>query len=112
MEIRDQDGKVTQKIASEAPYKVWSNSTVIILKNMLYSANKWGTGINAWSNEVSSAGKTGSAETGSGLNALFAGYFPADNPEYVIVVVVEGGRRGGIDAAPIFREIMEKIIAQ
>jgi cell division protein FtsI/penicillin-binding protein 2 len=110
MEIRNQDGGIVQEVSSIAPNKIWSDSTVFSLKEMLYAVNSWGTGINAWSNEMPSAGKTGSAETGSGLNALFAGYFPADDPEYVIVVVVENGRSGGIDAAPIFREIMEKIV--
>ena len=112
MDIRGEDGRAVQETALVAPYKIWSDSTVSYLKDMLYAVNRWGTGINAWSDKVPSAGKTGTAETGSGLNALFAGYFPANNPEYAIVVVVEGGRGSGIDAAPIFREIMEKIITQ
>lgn len=112
MEIQDKDGRPMEKITSVPPYKVWSDTTVSSLQDMLYAVNRWGTGINAWSSEVPSAGKTASAETGSGLNALFTGYFPLDNPEYVVVVVVEGGRSGGADAAPIFREIVEKIIMQ
>jgi len=112
MEIQDEMGRAVQEIDSVFPYKIWSDTTVSVLKDMLYAAGSWGTGINAWSNEVPSAGKTGTAERGRGLNALFSGYFPLDNPEYVIVVVAEGGRGGGIDAAPIFREIKEKITMQ
>lgn len=109
IEIQDKDGRTVKKTNSIPPYKIWSDSTVSALKDMLYAVNRWGTGINAWSSEVPSAGKTASAETGSGLNALFSGYFPLDEPKYVIVVVVEGGRSGGSDAAPIFKEIAEKI---
>jgi len=66
------------------------------------------------------AGKTGTAkihENGSyDLNrhrASFVGYFPADNPQYSCIVVIhdprQGSYYGGTIAAPVFRELAEKI---
>jgi cell division protein FtsI/penicillin-binding protein 2 len=41
--------------------------------------------------------------------AWFAGYAPADDPEMVVVVLVEHGGMGGRVAAPIAREIFREI---
>lgn len=59
---------------------------------------------------VISAGKTGTAQTPgatSDPHAWFAGYAPADNPEIVVVVIVEHGGEGSKVAAPIFRKIID-----
>lgn len=66
------------------------------------------------------AGKTGTAkihEAGSydfhRHRASFVGYFPADNPQYSCIVVIHdprsGNYYGGTIAAPVFRELAEKI---
>ncbi len=57
------------------------------------------------------AGKTGTAEMGEGRSptAWFACYAPADDPQYVIVVMVEHGGHGGMVAAPVARRILEHI---
>ncbi len=55
------------------------------------------------------AGKTGTAETAPGQppHAWFACYAPADQPELVVVVVVEHGGQGSAVAAPLARQILE-----
>lgn len=68
------------------------------------------------------AGKTGTAHVASGnikyhhgvYQASFAGYFPADNPEYSMIVVIKtkphaAMHYGGQLAAPVFREVAAKI---
>jgi penicillin-binding protein 2 len=62
------------------------------------------------------AGKTGTAETprltpaGRPVNnAWFAGYFPADHPRWVVVVVIEGTGTGGALAAPVAAEIAKAL---
>ncbi len=68
------------------------------------------------------AGKTGTAliaNKGSYVNkiynASFVGYFPADNPKYSCIVIVnnpsEGKIYGGVVAAPVFREIADRVFA-
>ncbi|MBN1622270.1 MAG: penicillin-binding protein 2 [Endomicrobiales bacterium] len=55
------------------------------------------------------AGKTGTAENPHGEDhAWFSAYAPADNPELVLVVIVENGGSGGSVAAPIARKIFKE----
>ncbi len=56
------------------------------------------------------AGKTGTAQVfGKDDFAWFACYAPADNPQYVVVVLVEQGGHGGSTAAPAARRILSHI---
>lgn len=56
------------------------------------------------------AGKTGTAERqGFQDTSWFAALTPADDPEYAIVVMVEQGGFGSQTAAPIARDIIERI---
>jgi len=70
------------------------------------------------------AGKTGTAHVAGGdikyydgvYQASFAGYFPADKPEYTCVVVIKtkphaAMHYGGQLAAPVFKEIANKLYA-
>jgi penicillin-binding protein 2 len=57
------------------------------------------------------AGKTGTAQVaGKGSTSLFAAYFPADAPEYVVVALVEEGGHGARVAAPIVRQVIEHML--
>ncbi|HEX5615931.1 MAG TPA: penicillin-binding protein 2 [Acidimicrobiia bacterium] len=59
---------------------------------------------------VSVAGKTGTAQVpGKGDTSLFAGFFPVEAPQYVVVAIVEEGGFGSTIAAPIVRRIIEGI---
>jgi len=60
------------------------------------------------------AGKTGTAENGEGqpFTYWFTGFAPAENPELVVTVVVEGDDQsssGNMSAAPIGRRILESV---
>jgi penicillin-binding protein 2 len=60
---------------------------------------------------LSAAGKTGTAEAGAGRadHAWFAGYLPADNPEFVVVVALEHGGSGARAAGPVARELFRML---
>lgn len=75
-----------------------------------------GTGKGASISSAVVAGKTGTAQwlTSEKRNlAWFAGYVPADNPQFAFAVLYEGSKgenvSGGGKAAPIVREILEKV---
>ncbi len=84
-----------------------------------------GTGRNVFKDfPFSVAGKTGTAHVASGdikyhdgvYHASFAGYFPADQPEYSCIVMVKTkphavNHYGGQLAAPVFKEIATKLYA-
>jgi len=46
---------------------------------------------------------------GKSPTAWFACYAPADEPQYVIAVMVENGGHGGMVAAPVARRILEHL---
>ena len=59
--------------------------------------------------EIPVAGKTGTAEAGVEdlPHSWFAGYFPADDPQVALVVMVENAGEGSTVAAPMFRQVVE-----
>ncbi len=59
---------------------------------------------------VAVAGKTGTAEPAdpeAQPHSWFAGYFPADDPQVALAVVVENAGEGSTVAAPMFRQFVE-----
>lgn len=59
---------------------------------------------------VNIAGKTGTAQVGNKQDtALFVGYAPADNPKYVVAVIIEEAGHGGSVSAPAAREIFSAL---
>lgn len=59
---------------------------------------------------IESGGKTGTAETASGLtHASFIGFAPYENPRLAVAVILEeDGTLGGTSAAPIARDVLQK----
>jgi len=58
--------------------------------------------------DIRIAGKTGTAQAGSGGDhAWFVGFAPAENPKIAFAVIVEHGGHGGETAGPIAREIVK-----
>lgn len=91
------------------------------VKQMLEGVVEYGSGMVVKTPGVRIAGKTGTSrkhvngkyEEGS-YNASFVGFFPADKPEIVCLVMMENPRAGGYygatASAPIFKAIADRII--
>jgi penicillin-binding protein 2 len=94
---------------------VFSANTAAKLKEMMIYAVENGTGYSARPSIGGAGGKTGTAETGwivnnkSVLQGWFAGFYPADNPEYVITVLAEDTEGTGGKASPVFKQICEDL---
>lgn len=75
-----------------------------------------GTGQTAKLPDVMIAGKTATSQTGNIkaseeiLNTWFAGYLPAEAPRWAIVVLVEEGKSGAENCAPVFKDISRGIL--
>ena len=88
--------------------KVLSDKTVLNLKNMLSAVGE------SYSLE-NSAGKTGTAQSGiytdekETLRTWLAGYYPSENPRYIIVIMNENGSSGTADCVPVFRSLVKGI---
>jgi peptidoglycan glycosyltransferase len=92
-----------------------SPSTARELTRMMVGNVSQGVASNAAIVGIDVAGKTGTAETGldTGRSFWFTGFAPADAPQVVVAVVVEGDRSEGSGnsvAAPIARKVMEAVI--
>ena len=75
-------------------------------------ASRGGTGHRTvFTKKVSIAGKTGTAETGSGQDhGWFAGYVPAEDPQVAFVAVLEHGGSGGQTAGPLAKGLVEEML--
>ena len=74
-----------------------------------------GTGTKGNPEKTTAAGKTATAETGWKKNGnkvtqgWFCGFFPAENPKYVAVILAEGASSGGSVCAPVFKKIADSV---
>ncbi len=118
-------GLVTQKfepvILKENIVK--NQSSIDKLKELLESVVEKGTATNLKNSVYKIAGKTGTAQIAqdnkgynkSNYKASFVGYFPADNPKYSCIVVINNPTKGiyygGSIAGPVFKEIADKVYA-
>lgn len=103
----------------DAIRRVASENTMHTLSDILEKAVSQGTGSHAFLPNLRIAGKTGTAKkikNGKYVSeyiASFASFYPANDPEYTLVVVVDhpraGGYTGGMVAAPIAKEIYRRI---
>lgn len=108
--------------------KICDEQTLGKLKDCLLAVveTPHGTGHALQSNIYEFAGKTGTAVTAMdnrGYNKIakiyqsaFIGYFPANNPEYSIAVVIQNSSEskhvyGASVSAPVFREVADRIYA-
>ncbi len=104
--------------------RIATKNSIEQAKLLLESVVESGTAKATRSNEYKFAGKTGTAQLNyskeknknhtGGYQGSFVGYFPAENPMYSCLVMVskpKSGFYGGIVAAPVFREIADKLMA-
>ena len=102
--------------------KIVKESTVAKAKQLLEGVVKNGSGKGLNITAFRVGGKTGTAQIakngdykkgGTTYQGSFVGYFPADNPLYTCIVIINsptnGNYYGGLVAAPVFKEIAEKV---
>lgn len=103
--------------------KIASDETLEKLRLMLEGVVERGTAKNVKNDYYKIAGKTGTAQRlvngryrTQSYYASFAGYFPAEDPLYSCIVVIDDpkgwNRYGGDVSAPVFKEIADMIYAQ
>ena len=87
---------------------------VMLLENLRFYAEEEGSAPLAKPKEGGAGGKTASAQTGQYdeegeeiVHAWFSGFFPAQQPKYAVVILIEGGEFGGQVASPLFQQIAD-----
>lgn len=119
-EIR-QHGRTVQDFPTEVINpSICSESTLKKLQTLLAGVVERGTARNIRSETFTMAGKTGTCQLNywiadrNDYQASFAGYFPAENPQFSCIVVVNRpnpskGYYGSTVAAPVFRAIADEV---
>lgn len=120
-EIR-RNGKTVERFSTKViRSSICSQETLEIVRDMLVNVVEKGTGRPVYSEAVTIAGKTGTAQIASGgkyqsHQVSFCGYFPADKPAYSCIVVIRRPRVGnpsaGTMSGAVFKTIAEKIYSQ
>jgi len=87
-----------------------------ILRNVVIN----GTGKNANVEEITVGGKTGTSQKLIGksyskdhYNSSFIGFYPVENPKFICLVLLNSpseGKYGGLAAAPVFKNITNRIL--
>lgn len=115
------DGRTVRKFKPTVLDKqIASQRTIENLQSLMEGVVQRGTAKKLRSDKFRFAGKTGTSQQGYGRRrskikhqASFAGYFPAENPKYSIIVVIfnptQGSYYGGEVAGPVFKEIASNI---
>jgi len=117
------DGKLVTKFEPETlNHQIASQHNIDQVKQMMEKVVLYGTAKNIKSDKYNLAGKTGTAsvnynsvdEKNKKHNASFAGYFPAENPLYSMIIVLyepKGEYYGSAVAAPVFKSIADQCYA-
>lgn len=101
--------------------QVISQNTAKLLSTLMVGVVETGTATDAKIDGMKIAGKTGTAQrvidgkhSSGSHTGSFVGFFPADNPQFLITVILDDPKNGqfygGKIAAPVFKRIAEKII--
>lgn len=123
-EIREDGMAIQTFVPTVLNDSVCSRYTLSQLKECLEGVMVEGTGKSLHSHNYKIAGKTGTALVANGskgyddkiYQSSFAGYFPADNPQYTVIVVVKNKPHaavfyGAAVAGPVFKEIADQVYA-
>jgi len=114
-EIRDSSGRVVQRFPTKAYGQAVSTQTAADLTTMMKNVVANGTGTYAQIPGIEVAGKTGTADHGTGQapHAWFTGFASANGRNIAVaVIVLDGGNMGseatgGHVAAPIAKQIIQ-----
>jgi membrane peptidoglycan carboxypeptidase len=118
-EFRNTNGETISRIAPQMVRRVVSEETAKRVTALLCGVVDHGTGTEARLASYRVAGKTGTSQqlvggaySKSKYSASFVGYFPAENPDVVLLVTLDAPRNGyygGAVAAPVFRQIAQRV---
>ena len=109
------DGVLTP-VTRDPAVTVCSSQTASILREMMIGVVEEGSGMTAQPLCGGAGGKTGTAQTGwagedgkTMIQNWFSGFYPAENPRYVVTVLIEDSGKSGESAAPVFAAICDEL---
>lgn len=121
--VREYNTTIDSTVTTVLNERICSEKTIKQLQEILVGVVENGTATNLKTDYLHVAGKTGTAviaktKTGENIGrkiyqASFCGYFPAETPEYSMIVVInspsQNGYYGNVVAGSIFKEVADKV---
>jgi penicillin-binding protein 2 len=95
--------------------QVMSEKTARLLREFMKASIEGGTSRKGKPDQGGAGAKTATAQTGKYIDGTelveswFTGFFPYDDPQYVVTVFEEGGDGGGRTCGPAFKEIADEM---
>ena len=116
--VVDPDGRVVKRSHPEVQSEVMSSDTAATVNEMMQNVVNDGTAAGVFPSSLQVAGKTGTAELGTGRQgcslpnqAWFIGFAPADDPKIAVAATIECTSSFGAEVAgPIARAVMETLL--
>lgn len=117
VEARNSEGKTIESFKYKTTENIISEETSDTVKYILEKVVSEGTGKRSYIEGYEIGGKTATSEKLPRRNgkyiSSFIGFAPADNPEIIIIVIIDepvGIYYGGTVAAPVAKEIFENVL--
>ena len=110
--LDETSGEELSAFARPQAERVLTEQTATALRTMLEQTVAEGTAQDAPGLPGGAAGKTGTAQTGQftaegkeRMNLWFAGFYPAEDPQYTIVVLQDGQTQAAVSSAAVFAQL-------
>ena len=110
--LDETSGEELSAFARPQAERVLTEQTAAALRTMLEQTVAEGTAQDASGLPGGAAGKTGTAQTGQftaegkeRMNLWFAGFYPAEDPQYTIVVLQDGQTQAAVSSAAVFAQL-------
>lgn len=110
--LDETSGEELSAFARPQAERVLTEQTAAALRTMLEQTVAEGTAQDASGLPGGAAGKTGTAQTGQftaegkeRMNLWFAGFYPAEDPQYTIVVMQDGQTQAAVSSAAAFAQL-------
>lgn len=113
--VESAEGATIKQEKPEAYAELMSEKEAAILTEYMTEVVKNGTATKLSGLSYTAAGKTGSAEFSNKKeesHAWFTGFAPAEEPELVVTVIIEGAGSGGDYAVPMARRVFDAYLAE
>lgn len=110
--ILDSSDKEVKSVNNESLGQKISTENAKVMQQLMLEVVSGGTGRNARVSGVKVAGKTGTADngTGKGAHSWFIAFAPYENPKIALAVIVENGGQGGKKAATIASKVIKAAV--
>lgn len=104
-----------QKVSTPKSKRVITEHTASLLRSFMEQSIEEGTSKKFKPLKGGAGAKTATAQTGKFVDGVeeviswVVGYYPQDNPRYVITIMGEGGTGGGATCGPVFKDIADAL---